>query len=95
MEFKKNLLVLAVLAGFGYGTSSAVDADDLAYDQLIINRGYRKIQREQAQVTTDEELIACEIEDNSCVPADGESLGDDRRCCSGYSNSRNICEGRQ
>ena len=41
----------------------------------------------------EEELLDCVIEDNSCTPNDGESLGDDRRCCSGYSNSRNICEG--
>jgi hypothetical protein len=68
-----------------------------SHNEPIINRNreYRKIERKIERDLDNDEVIACEIEDNSCLPNDGESLGDSTKCCSGYANSRNICEGRQ
>lgn len=63
---------------------------------LVTNTQILRAQyRDNLVVIDNDEIIACEIEDNSCVPNDGESLGDSTKCCSGYANSRNICEGRQ
>lgn len=98
MEFKKFLLVAALLLVTNTQILRAQYRDNLVViedNSPIINREYRKIERKIERDSDNDEIIACEIEDNSCVPNDGESLGDSTKCCSGYANSRNICEGRQ